>query len=64
LLSAIDDEGEYSSVRVRSIDGLELKIRLRRIWSFAKEMSESSNVEWRICITKAEHMPLAELQGT
>lgn len=62
-LATIDEKGENYSLRSRSIEGLDAKTTLRRVWAFAKEFAEVVSVEWRIVITKAGFMPSSELVG-
>lgn len=63
FLAAIDDKAEYHCLRVRYIDGLDMKTVLRRVWSFIREASESASIEWRICIARLGSMAALELQG-
>lgn len=62
-MAAVDDRAEYNCLRVRFIEGLEVRLILRRVWNFLKEASECASVEWRICITRLGAMPVWELQG-
>lgn len=62
-LAATDDKAEYHCLRVRYIETLDLKVILRRVWSFMKEASESAAVQWRICISRVGTMPVNEVQG-
>lgn len=63
FLAGIDEKGEHSSIRARVIEGIEMKLILRRIWNFAREALEAVSVEWRLTIVKQGDMPLHELQG-
>lgn len=62
-LSAVDDRAEYNCLRVRFIEGLELRLILRRIWNFLREASECASLEWRVCISRLGTMSPEELQG-
>lgn len=63
FLAAIDERAEYHTLRVRFVEGLEPKLVLKRVWNYAKEVTEPVNVEWRISIAKAGVMPVAEVQS-
>lgn len=63
FLAGIDEKGEHSSVRARVVEGLEIKLLLRRVWNFAKEALEAVNVEWRLIVVRHGHLPVEEVKG-
>ena len=63
-LAAIDDKGEHHALRVRFVDGVDIKLVIKRIWNFAKEIVECVSAELRINIGKTGSMPVTEIHGT